>query len=516
MYLHEMLDEYGNSGRYPMHMPGHKRQTGEAPYDRDITEIEGFDNLYHAEGILKEEMDRAAAVFGAGEARFLVNGSTCGVLAAISAVTAYGDTILMGRNAHKSAYHAVALRGLQAEYVYPDASLYQSFGIDGPVRADEVRKFLETANVGWAAVFLTSPTYEGVISDVGEIAAVCHAHGVPLIVDAAHGAHLRAMGADVNRGADLVILGLHKTLPVLTQCALLAVSRDAIESGRVSMKALDSCLGIYESSSPSYVLMGSISRCIHWLDGGERIGGRTVTESARRYDEMLRKTREELHRMKHFRLFDGICDEKKAISVAEAGKESTPYFGKCVSEYKMDPGKLVISTRGSGITGNELAQRLRDSYEMEIEMAQADYILAMTSMFDTEEGMERFAAALLAVDGKLESEANTKSDEKRTEEAVFPRARTAMTIADALSLARRHPEWVREGKISDIAEKGYLSAEFIYVYPPGIPIAAPGEIITKGVAKKILSDYNSGCALVGCEEREQDLFVKYLQPERQA
>lgn len=640
MYLHEKLEEYENNGRYPMHMPGHKRQLGEKPYDGDITEIEGFDNLHHSEGILKSDREKAAEFYGAGEARFLVNGSTCGVLAAISAVTEYGDSVLLGRNSHKSAYHAIQLRGLKAEYVYPDASLYEEWSIDGPIPPEAVRKLLEEEKVQKPeqtgekekvreperteekekarepeqseqtdelpaaekkyqrkkAVFITSPTYEGVLSDIRKIAEICHGYGIPLIVDEAHGAHLKVLGMGedaVEAGADIVISGLHKTMPVLTQGALLLVSREAIRDGRVSMKVLDEYLGIYESSSPSYVLMGSISRCVHWLDGSYEIAGRNREKSAREYRKVLGETRRRLLKMKRFRLFpEGEPSngsekytnqfrqfperEPSGGSKLEIGKKRENFIRKRQNMPPYDAGKLVISTKGTGITGNELADRLREMYQIETEMASADYIIAMTSVFDTEEGLKHFADAMLACDEdmrKIPAAESGKTDatmkirpeserlffkvkaasdgydpvpEKNVAAEKFPEAQIAMPIADALSIARRYPQRVKKmdlllwqkkeenrtlPKDAERKDENFsfrkgsekkkrweygeaaVSVEYIYVYPPGIPIIAPGEIITKGVAKKIICDYNSGCALIGCGEEEGKITVNYITAE---
>ena len=164
--LLERLQEYGRSDIYPFHMPGHKRQPnlGADAYQLDITEVEGFDNLHHAQGILKEEQERFAQYVGAKKSFFLVNGSTCGILAAISAAVPRGGKLLMARNSHKAAYHALFLRQLEAYYVYPAIS---SFDIQGAIRPEQIACALEKDR-GIAAVYITSPTYDGVVSDIGD------------------------------------------------------------------------------------------------------------------------------------------------------------------------------------------------------------------------------------------------------------------------------------------------------------------------------------------------------------
>ena len=194
MKLIDRLKEYGESDFYAFHMPGHKRQEELGitlfpnPFSVDITEIDGFDNLHHPEGILKESMERAAAVYGVDRTYYLVNGSTCGILAAISSAVSDGKKLLMARNSHKSAYHAAMLNRMETEYIYPE--IIEESGIQGGIEPGELRRILEADKENRiGAVFLTSPTYEGIVSDIKSLAEIAHERGVPLIVDEAHGAH---------------------------------------------------------------------------------------------------------------------------------------------------------------------------------------------------------------------------------------------------------------------------------------------------------------------------------------
>ena len=186
-YLLEELEKYQTSGVYPFHMPGHKRKRAPFPnpYEIDITEIDGFDNLHHAKGLLLQAQRRAAALYGSKECFYLVNGSTCGLLAAICAAIPKGGRALVARNCHKAVYHALFLNEIQAEYLYPEIT---ETGIQGQICADQVEEALKKhSNVD--AVILTSPTYEGIVSDISGIAKAAHARKIPLIVDEAHGAH---------------------------------------------------------------------------------------------------------------------------------------------------------------------------------------------------------------------------------------------------------------------------------------------------------------------------------------
>ena len=237
MTLYKKLKEYSVGGTYPMHMPGHKRKPpfefGNA-FDIDITEIDGFDNLHKPEGVLLEAQKRAAELFGVKETLFLVNGGSSGILIAISACTKRNDKILLARNSHKSCYHAVELCGLVPDYIVPEFD--EEYGAFKGVTALEIKEHLEK-NPDIKAVVITSPTYEGRVSEVKEIADCVHAKGGVLIVDEAHGSHFRFGNmfpeSAVTQGADIVINSIHKTLPSMTQTALLHICSDRVDMDRI-------------------------------------------------------------------------------------------------------------------------------------------------------------------------------------------------------------------------------------------------------------------------------------------
>lgn len=178
--LRRQLEEYTQKGLYPLHMPGHKRRMEMAPglpWGWDVTEVPGTDDLHDAQGILAQAMERTAALYGARKTWYLVNGSTGGLLAGIHALAPAGSTVIVARNCHKSVYHAVELRGLSVHWLLPEADT--AFGIYGSVTPASVAAALEQCPQA-KCVILTSPTYEGVLSDVRSIAALCHGHGIPL------------------------------------------------------------------------------------------------------------------------------------------------------------------------------------------------------------------------------------------------------------------------------------------------------------------------------------------------
>ena len=400
--LYDKLVEYVESGVYPMHMPGHKRNVGflpGLPCGIDITEVHGFDDLHAPHGILREMSELAAGVYGSDRAFLLVNGSTVGNLAAIGALVKSGERILMARNCHRSVYNAVALFGLDPVILAPET--YGDTGIARDVAASAVESALDN-NPDIKLVVITSPTYEGVISDVAAIARAAHGRGVPLHVDSAHGAHLGfspmfPRGA-VAEGADVVVMSLHKTLPALTQCSLLHVSGGLADSDGIARM-----LSILQTSSPSYVLMSSIDRCLRLLASAAEVGRLFGT-----YERNLVGFSEVVSKLENLSiLWHGGGHREIASSIgvpAGAGLCSDPALLGCGSGsasariHACDPGKIVILTEKTPLSGTELAAVLRDRYCIELEMSRPKYAVAMTSICDRPDGFARLAAALREID----------------------------------------------------------------------------------------------------------------------
>ena len=466
------LKTYASGPFYPFHMPGHKRlvcletekNAGmEAmdfpnPFLMDITEIEGFDNLHHAQGILRRSMEWAANIYGSRKTWYLINGSTCGILAAVCGCTRPGGRILMSRNCHKSAYHAAYLNQLDISYVYPQR--IPGLGIQGGILPEDVEKALN-GQKDIQAVLIVSPTYDGVVSDVEKIAETVHRAGIPLIVDEAHGAHFHfgAIFPDsaLDCGADVVIQSVHKTLPSLTQTSLLHAKFG--KNGDEFCRKIERYLALFQSSSPSYVLMASIENAIYVMDAlkkGEKILGGSCTVEA--YGRRLEDLRRSLSSMKNLRL---------------ASRDLT---GSCGIK-DLDPSKIVISTRETALSGEDLMERLRERWNLELEMCGADYVTAITTVFDSPEGLKRLREGLMGEDERLgDKEPGTHREDGRLWEtplAVLPIRRAMDSPADVVPL--------RESL-------GRISAEFVYLYPPGIPILAPGERIEEGLLS-VIEDY---------------------------
>ena len=479
LYLDKKLTAYGKSDYYPFHMPGHKRRELDFPnpYQIDITEIDGFDNLHHAEEILLDAQKRAASLYHTKETFYLINGSTCGILSAISAALPRGGTLLMGRNCHKAAYHAAFLRQLKISYVLPDIT---NFGIMGSVCPDTIALALKE-NPQIQAVFLTSPTYDGVVSDIRAIAEIVHAHNLPLIVDEAHGAHFMFSKdfplSALNCGADLVIHSLHKTLPCFTQTALLHVNSD-----RISVDTVKQFLGIYETSSPSYLLMASMEQGLRTM---AEQGSALMTGFTALLHDFYQKTRN----LKHLSVFTrDNCD----------GTEC----------FDWDFSKILISTKDTELTGQELYDVLLEKYHLQMEMASGHYVTALTSVMDTAEGFERLVQALWKIDQEIDGRI-TGSHNKTSQPKNVPPDGTLLTSRELYTIPQQ------KLTLTDAMEKasstillkdasGCISGEFIYLYPPGIPLIAPGEVITQNLIDNITLCQKQGLAVEGLADMKNE------------
>lgn len=437
--LYEKLKDYSKSGVYPFHIPGHKRMTSdEFPFDIDITEIDGFDNLHEPSGYLAELQKTASGLYGSRYAFALVNGSTVGILAAVRAMAESGSRVLIARNSHLAVYHAVELCCLDAEYLLPDT--IDGTGIFASVSPEAVEQKLRSAP-DISLVVITSPTYEGVVSDIAGISEVCHRYGARLFVDEAHGAHFpfsdRFPQSAVQCGADAAVTSLHKTLPAMTQTALLLLNDEK------SAKEVKRQLSVFETSSPSYVLLASIDRCLDFLKHSDRA-----------FDEYI-------HRLTRFRQAAGSLQH---LSVSYDGILSS---GKV---FDFDIGKLCILCNGY-MTGRELMDLLRSDCHIELEMAGCGYALAMTSVCDTKEGFDRLASALVRIDercgeAKAPAGVNLRSLPQRQ-----------YTVSEALK---------KDGETLNVfSAEGKTSREYIRVYPPGVPLIVPGEVISREMLSQL-------------------------------
>lgn len=439
--LVDALIKHDENGVVPFHMPGHKRKDFDflcGVSKIDVTEIDGFDNLHDASGVIARAEERAALLFGTISTRFLIGGSTAGVLSAIRAMTRANDKILVARNCHKSVFNAIEICGLRPCYVEPDC--FDEYGFYGSVSPQSVKEAFEK-NDDIKLVVVTSPTYEGIISDIKSIADICHERGALLFVDEAHGAHLGLSDcfeqSARNLGADVVVNSLHKTLPSLTQTALLHVC-----SQRADRKRIDVNLAMFQSSSPSYVLMSSIDGCVDYLCKNKDV-------ALNKWRDDLTVARAALSRLENVSLFDGK-DERA---------------------FAYDESKLVLCLNRCDESGVEFKKELREKYNVELEMASTDYAIAMSGLGDDESSFAKLVNAVSAADANLK-----RSDKKRVANLPkLPQKVFEPYQIDALSC-----DYV---DFDDCI--GSVAAENLWAYPPGCPVLVKGEVVEKDLVEYV-------------------------------
>ncbi|MEE1056923.1 MAG: aminotransferase class I/II-fold pyridoxal phosphate-dependent enzyme [Acutalibacteraceae bacterium] len=483
MNLLEYLENYNKKNMIPMHMPGHKRNIELAPYLKklyancDFTEIYGMDDLHSPESILKEAMIRAENLWNSKHSYYLVNGSTGGILAGIRACTNRGDYVLVARNCHKSVYNAIEICGLKPIYILPnmiaDLPIYSS--VNPQIVYNQIEK-----NKKIKLVIITSPTYEGIISDIGKISEIAHSFDIPVLVDEAHGAHLDIspyfIGGAVKNGADVIVQSLHKTLPSLTQTGIIHLNSDIIKPEKLQQQ-----LSVFQTSSPSYLFMSSIDNCVNFL------GNNIITFQS--WNENLNVFKNKVLQLKKLQILNYTKN-------ADISKEV----------FLFDKSKIVISTSYTSISGNELMQILRNNYNIELEMCSGDYVIAMTSMADSKENLLSLANALIDIDSKI----------KKTNRECF--------VTSIKNLPKMDVDFFRninqETEIIDITNAvGKTSNEYIWIYPPGIPIITPGEIITsetidiimtviekKMNLQKTVCNKNTDISVINSNSKTKDLY----------
>lgn len=425
-----LYDKLKSNSKIPFHMPGHKRNTkflkNKFPYELDITEIDGFDNLHNPTGVIKEIEDKAKEIYNSDNSFILVNGSTVGILAGVTSVLNRGDNVLIARNCHKSVYNAVELSGANLHYIMPETDDY---GIFKPVNLAVLKSKID--EILPRLIVITSPTYEGVCSDIEGICNLAHAHNIPVLLDAAHGAHMYELG----NAADVVIMSLHKTLPALTQCAVAHINGNLVNARDFRIK-----LSVFETSSPSYVLMASIEECLNYITS-LAFEFTTAKYALKRF-----KLNYELEKLKYLKLLQ--CD---------------------------DINKLIIYTGLSSINGIELSEKLRNEYNIEVEMASTLYVVLITTEFDDYKNYKLLSAALKKIDNSLD-----KANYRKQIPLLLPKKQC-------------NPFEVKNKKAVELnLSAGKVCCEYIWAYPPGIPLIVPGEVISDQLIKSIKKYLSDG------------------------
>ena len=443
--LEKYFQHYNEKNLLPLHMPGHqrKREMGASlPYAYDYTEVEELDNLHAPEGILQEAMNRTAAYYGCSDCFYLVNGSSSGLQAGIFTLLEEGDEVVVARNCHRSVFYALSLRKAKIHFLLPE--FWEDFSCFGSVSLKEVERLIKEFPKSKALIF-TSPSYEGVVSDVEGIARLCHENGLSLLVDEAHGAHFSPKrGASfpesaISLGADLVVQSPHKTLCSLTQSAWILGNGQGYSREKLSFY-----LSVFQTTSPSYPLMLSLEKATTLLETeGEALFSH--------WKEVMESFREKARTLSHFSF---LWEKEEAC-------------------FAMDFTKIFLRVQGIPKLrlGKDLAKLLREDYGIESEMHSGENLLLMTGPFISEEDMDRLFIALKDIERRFGEEKGKPLRSKLLSSALYQ-----ISVADnSLQIS----EGLKEGEELSLCDgEGRICLEYLSLYPPGIPLLFPGEKLT--------------------------------------
>ncbi len=458
--VYDALKSYSASGILPFHMPGHKLGAG-IPEDflselekLDLTELPGTDDLHKPEGVLKEAQELAASAFGAKMSRFVVNGSTGGIHAAIAAVCRPGQRLITGRDCHGSVVSGMLMAGVSPYYIIPGYS--EEFCISTGITPDDVEKALDDAPDA-PAVLITRPGYYGVCCDIRKIADIVHARGKILIVDEAHGPHLafnkRLPVSALEAGADICVQSAHKTLPAFTQGAYLHIGSDRVDPERI-----DYFLDIYQTTSPSFIIM-------------------TFLDIAR---EIMQKQGKEL--------LDRLIDSIRANRDRLDGSLLRLLDSTAVPGFDHDATRITVNVSRLGITGYEADRLLRHEYRIQAEMADLYNVVFISTVADSSGSIDRLFDALIGLQ-KRSYACMGVAGRKTGQDHVIKRTGLGQRYIALLKLQAetcRREMYESRDILSADAERirladavGRTSKCIISPYPPGTALVCPGEIITR-------------------------------------
>lgn len=478
--LNKKLDEYLKEDFIPFHMPSHKRNTTilnkNLGYKRDITEIEGFDNLNDPRGILKDLETNIAKIYHAEDSIISVNGSTCGILSVIRALTRSNNNIIIQRNSHKSVYNAIELFNLKADYIMPKLN---KDGIAYDIDYDDLSYKLD--NNVYSLLVLESPNYEGYILDLPRIKEIVKDRAL-IVLDSAHGSHLILDYRYKDyKYYDIAVISFHKNLSALTPGAAILINKDRYSS------IIRHNMSMLQTSSPSYLVIESIDEMI---------------SNFTKFYDMYKSLYHNLDDLYNFKLNNL----------------------RFINDKKKDYTKIVISTKDRNITGFKLKKLLYDR-KIEIEMASYNYVILISSIFDTKKSFNMLKRALYDIDNFLEQDKLisvndiTKYKISQDTDSFHYKDKSILDIEDKFVsdtdisfdnklntpiLSYNIPKKVydisvsltKRSKFIDYRKsEGMVSKRYIYLYPPGIPLLAPGELIDRDIIDTITIMLKEGAAL---------------------
>lgn len=469
--LFTALKQHAASNPVQFHIPGHKKGLGadQEFYDFlgdnalsiDLINIAPLDDLHQPSGVIEEAQKLAADAFGADYTYFSVQGTSGAIMTMILSICSPGDKIIIPRNIHKSIMSAIIFAGAKPVFVSPTQDV--NLGIDHGITTSSVRRALQR-HPDAKAVLVINPTYFGVSANLKEIVDLAHSFHVPVLVDEAHGVHIHfhedlPMSA-MQAGADMAATSVHKLGGSMTQSSVLNLN---IKNGYVNPQRVQTIISMLTTTSTSYLLLAS-------LDTARRNLALHGRELANQAIELAQYARSEINTI------DGLyCFGSEIL-----GSEAT---------YAYDPTKVTIHVRHLAITGYETENWLRDHYNIEVELSDMYNILCIITPGDSKETVDTLLTALreLSAINYLENNAN----ELIVKVPEIPQ----------LSLIPRDAFYADTEVIPFKQSAGRIIAEFIYVYPPGIPILLPGEVISQDNIDYIIDHVEVGLPVKGPEDR---------------
>ncbi len=466
--IYEALQKFREMRVVPFDVPGHKHGRGnpeltsflgEQCVSIDVNSMKPLDNLCHPVSVIKEAELLVADAFGAANAFLMVGGTTSSVQSMVLSTCKRGDKIILPRNVHQSVINALVLCGAIPVYVNPEVD--RKLGISLGMQIEQVARAI-TENPDAVAVLVNNPTYYGICTDLRAIVKMAHAANMLCLVDEAHGTHFyfgeNMPVSAMQAGADMAAVSMHKSGGSLTQSSLL-LTGEKINSGHVRQ-----IINLTQTTSGSYLLMSS-------LDISRRnlaLRGKTVFAKV---VEMAEYAREEINSIGGYYAFGKELINKSSI-------------------YDFDPTKLSIHTRDIGLAGIEVYDILRDEYDIQIEFGDIGNVLAYLSIGDRPQEVERLVSALAEIRRRYQKD---------------PAGLLSQEYIDPEVVASPQEAFYAKKKSLPMCESvGYVCSEFVMCYPPGIPILAPGERITKEIVNYIQYAKIKGCSLTGPED--PDIF----------
>lgn len=456
-YIVDKLEQLRDEDIISFHVPGHKmgkifdklgyNNILEKIYTLDTTEIEGTDNLHNAKEVIKQSQERASRVFNSDKTIYLVNGSTCGIQAAIMSTCPPKSKIIVNRDCHQSVINSCILGDITPVYI--DSEICRETNILKGINYSKAKEIIDN-NLDAKAIILTYPTYYGETYNLRDICNYAHDKDMIVIVDEAHGAHLelsdRLPKSAINLGADIVIQSTHKTLPSFTQSSMVH-----IKGNRVDYNKLLSILRIIESSSPSYLFMSSLELAVDIYEKH----GKELMES------LLNN-------------IDKFKDKFKSNHDVYIYNE-------------MDKTKIFISLKNIGMTGYELDEILRSEYKMQCELSNHYGVLLICTIGNEEEDFICLETALKDILNKYKNKGSI-------EDTDYP------VSIPKMKLTPREAFYKEKKRVKLKDSIGKISGEYIIPYPPGISLISPGEIISEEIITYIHQGIKNGMIVSGIKD----------------